>query len=137
MKHIYSVKAESLEDEQNRVENLFNLYKQLLSEEQKKIKEAYDGRIDLIDEEADRKKQNLEDEKKAIQEQMDLLDRKDNERSYEQTMTGLQEDLKYWQVRTSEEARKKLLKFKNRLTKKNTNMNLKSRKKAYRIKLTY
>ena len=68
---------------------------------------------------------------------MDLLDRKDNERSYEQTMTGLQEDLKYWQVRTSEEARKKLLKFKNRLTKKNTNMNLKSRKKAYRIKLTY
>ena len=43
-KELYSVKAESLEDEQNRVENLFNLYKQLLSEEQKKIKECLDGK---------------------------------------------------------------------------------------------
>ena len=66
---------------------------------------------------------------------MDLLDRKDNERSYEQTMTGLQEDLKYWQVRTSEEARKKLLKFKNRLTKKNTNMNLKKQKESLQDKI--
>ena len=30
--------------------------------------------------------------KKSIQEQMDLLDRKDNERSYEQTMQGLQDE---------------------------------------------
>ena len=85
-RELYSVKAESLADEQSRVENLFNLYKQLLSEEQRKIKDAYNERIDLIDEEAKRKKENLEDEKKAIQEQLDLLDRKDNERSYKQTM---------------------------------------------------
>ena len=75
-KELYSVKAESLEDEQNRVENLFNLYKQLLSEEQKKIKEAYDGRIDLIDEEADRKNKTLKMKRKLFKNRWTCLTEK-------------------------------------------------------------
>ena len=88
-KELYSVKADSLAEEQKRVENLFNLYKQLLSEQQQAIKDAYDERMDLIDEEADSKKESLEYEKSALQEQLDLLDRKDNQRSHNQEMKKL------------------------------------------------
>lgn len=134
-KKLYSVKAESLADEQNRVENLFNLYKQLLSEEQKRIKDAYGERIDLIDEEAKRKKRNLENEKKAIQEQIDLLDKKDNQRSYEQTMQGLQKELEYWQVRTSEEARKKVIEIQKQIEEEKYKYDLEQQKQSLRDKI--
>lgn len=134
-RELYSVKAESLADEQSRVENLFNLYKQLLSEEQRKIKDAYNERIDLIDEEAKRKKENLEDEKKAIQEQLDLLDRKDNERSYKQTMQGLQDELKYWQVRTSEEARKKVIEIQEQIEEEKYKHELEKQKQSLQDKI--
>lgn len=134
-RELYSVKAESLADEQSRVENLFNLYKQLLSEEQRKIKDAYNERIDLIDEEAKRKKENLEDEKKAIQEQLDLLDRKDNERSYKQTMQGLQDELKYWSVRTSEEARKKVIEIQEQIEEEKYKHELEKQKQSLQDKI--
>ncbi|NMB98070.1 MAG: hypothetical protein GYA02_15950 [Clostridiaceae bacterium] len=134
-RELYSVKAESLADEQSRVENLFNLYKQLLSEEQRKIKDAYNERIDLIDEEAKRKKENLEDEKKAIQEQLNLLDRKDNERSYKQTMQGLQDELKYWSVRTSEEARKKVIEIQEQIEEEKYKHELEKQKQSLQDKI--
>ena len=40
-KELYSVKAETIAEEQKRIENLFNLYKQLLNKQQQEIKDAY------------------------------------------------------------------------------------------------
>lgn len=134
-KELYSVKAESLADEQKRVENLFNLYKQMLSDEQSAIKDAYSERMDLIDEEAKRKKQGLEDEKKAIQEQLDLLDKKDSERSYEQTMQKLQDDLAYWQVRTGRAASEKVIEIQKQIEEEKYKYNLEQQKQKLNDKI--
>lgn len=134
-KKLYSVKAESLAEEQKRVENLFNLYKQLLSKQQQEIKDAYDERMDLIDEEADRKKESLEDEKSALQEQLDLLDRKDAQRSHNQEMKSLQEELAYWQVRTSEEARKKVIEIEKQIDEEKYQYDLEQKKQSINDKI--
>lgn len=134
-KELYSVKAESLAEEQKRVENLFNLYKQLLSKQQQEIKDAYDERMDLIDEEADRKKESLEDEKSALQEQLDLLDRKDAQRSHNNEMKSLQEELAYWQVRTSEEARKKVVELEKQIDEEKYQYDLEQKKQSINDKI--
>ena len=46
---------------------------------------------------------------------MELLNRADDERSHEKTLEGLQEDLTYWSVRTSEEARKKVIEIQKQI----------------------
>ncbi len=112
---LYEVKASSIKEEQQRIENLFDLYKKSLNEQQNAIKEAYDERIRLIDEEADKEKSKKEDKIKGIEEELKLLDRKDNERSYEQTMSELQKQLAYWQVRVSEDARKKVIEIEKQM----------------------
>lgn len=134
-KELYSVKAESIAEEQRRVENLFNLYKQLLNKQQQEIKDAYNERMDLIDKEADRKKKSLEDEKSALQEQLDLLDRKDAQRSHNQEMKSLQDELAYWQVRTSEEARKKVVEIEKQIDEEKYKYDLEQKKQSINDKI--
>ena len=107
-KELYKAKAESIDEERARVENLFGLYKKLISDQQKTVKTAYDERINQIEEEAKKKKSVHDEEIKAIEKELELLDRKENEYDHDKKMTDLQEQLKYWQVRTSEDARKKV-----------------------------
>lgn len=105
---LYEVKAQSLAEEQSRVENLFDLYKKLISDQQRTIKVAYDERIKQIDEEARRKKAMHEDEIKAIEKELELLNKQEQEYDHNKRMADLREQLAYWQVRTSEDARKKV-----------------------------
>lgn len=106
-KNLYSVRAAlSADEEQARVENLFNLYKQLLGEQQEKIKEAYDERIKMIEEEAKADKAKAQERIKDLQEELNLLDKQDAQRSYEQNIADIKKDIKYWEVRTSLDADK-------------------------------
>lgn len=105
---LYEIKAQSLAEEQSRVENLFDLYKKLISDQQRTIKVAYDERIKQIDEEARRKKAMHEDEIKAIEKELELLNKQEQEYDHNKRMADLREQLAYWQVRTSEDARKKV-----------------------------
>lgn len=114
---------------------LFDTYKDMLADEQKSIKDAYDERMDLIDEEADRKKESLEDEKSALQEQLDLLDRKDEQRSHNQEMKSLQDELAYWQVRTSEEARKKVIEIEKQIDEEKYQYDLDQKKQSISDKM--
>jgi uncharacterized spore protein YtfJ len=107
-KQLYSTKAASVEDEYRRTEKLFDLYKDLLREQQQAIKDAYDERIQQIEDEAEAKKKAQQEIIDGIEKELDLLDRQESEYSYEQKMADLKEQLAYWSVRTSEEARQKV-----------------------------
>lgn len=105
-RELYKVKAKDQAEEYKRTENLFDKYKDLLNDQQKAIKDAYDERIKQIDNEAKKKKEaqqaiidGIEDEEKA-------LERLEGEHDYSNEMANLREQLAYWSVRTSEEARK-------------------------------
>ncbi|MDU5081223.1 phage tail tape measure protein [uncultured Tissierella sp.] len=107
-RELYEVKAPTLAEEQSRVENLFDLYKKQISDQQRTIKEAHDKRIEQIEEEAKKKKSIHEDEIKAIEKELELLNRQEDEYDHDKKMADLKEQLAYWQVRTSEDARKKV-----------------------------
>ncbi|OZV12345.1 phage tail tape measure protein [Tissierella sp. P1] len=107
-RELYEVKASTLSEEQSRIENLFDLYKKQISDQQKTIKEAHDKRIEQIEEEAKKKKSIHEDEIKAIEKELELLSRQEDEYDHDKKMADLKEQLAYWQVRTSEDARKKV-----------------------------
>jgi TP901 family phage tail tape measure protein len=107
-RELYEVKASTLSEEQSRVENLFDLYKKQISDQQRTIKEAHDKRIEQIEEEAKKKKSIHEDEIKAIEKELGLLNRQEDEYDHDKKMADLKEQLAYWQVRTSEDARKKV-----------------------------
>lgn len=107
-KELYSFTAKSQEEEYNRTENLFNLYKQLLDEQQNEIKDAYDKRIQQIEDEASAKKSAQEDIIDGIEKELELLDKQEEEYSHDKKMADLKEQLAYWQVRTSEDARQKI-----------------------------
>ncbi|TCU72848.1 TP901 family phage tail tape measure protein [Tissierella praeacuta] len=107
-RELYEVKVTSLAEEQSRIENLFDLYKKLISDQQRTVKNAYDERIRQIDEEAKKKKEMHEDEIKAIEKELELLNRQEDDHDYDKRMADLKEQLAYWQVRTSEDARKKV-----------------------------
>ena len=92
--------------------NLYKLQKDLREDEVKEnkdslkdlqdsIKDSYDERIDLIEKESDVKV-------KAIEEELKLLDRSEDERDYDAKMSDLEEQEAYWSVRTGEDARQKL-----------------------------
>lgn len=107
-RELYEVKAQSLAEEQSRVENLFNLYSNLIKEQQKKTKDAYDERIKQIESEAKVKKEVQDDIIKGIEKELELLNRQEQEYDHDKKMADLKEQLAYWQVRTSEDARKKV-----------------------------
>ena len=134
-KELYSVKAMSLDEEQTRIENIFSLYKQLLSEQQKQIKDAYDERIRTIDEEAKAEKAKKEEKIKGLQEELELLNRQDSQRSYEQTIADIKKDIEYWQVRTSEEARKKVIELEQQLDEEKYKHDLEMKKQSINDKI--
>lgn len=107
-RELYTVKAESIAEEQSRVENLFSLYKSLLSDQQKTIKGAHDDRIRQIEDEARIKKEAQDEVIEGIEKELQLLDRREQEYDHDKRMADLHEELEYWKVRTSEQARKRV-----------------------------
>lgn len=107
-RQLYQYKANSLQEEQARVENLFDLYKRLISDQQRTIKVAHDERISQIEEEAERRKQAQKQIIEGIEKELELLDKREQEYDHEKRMADLREQLAYWQVRTSEQARQKV-----------------------------
>lgn len=107
-RQLYQYKANSLQEEQARVENLFDLYKRLISDQQRTIKVAHDERISQIEEEAERRKQAQKQIIEGIEKELELLDRQEQEYDHEKRMDDLRAQLAYWQVRTSEQARQKV-----------------------------
>lgn len=107
-RQLYQYKANSLQEEQARVENLFDLYKRLISDQQRTIKVAHDERISQIEEEAERRKQAQKQIIEGIEKELELLNRQEQEYDHEKRMADLREQLAYWQVRTSEQARQKV-----------------------------
>ncbi|OPX46394.1 phage-related minor tail protein [Ruminiclostridium hungatei] len=105
-RELYKVKAKDQAEEYKRTENLFGLYKNLLDEQQKSIKNAYDERIKQIEDEAKKKKEAQEEIIRGIEAEEKALDRLEGEHDYANEMADLREQLAYWSVRTSEEARK-------------------------------
>ena len=105
---LYSIKQMTTEEQWSLDEQMFGLYQDALDEQQKAIKDAYDDRIDLIEEEAKAKKEAQQDIIKGIEEELELLDRKEDEYNYDEEMQKLEDELAYWSVRTSEEARQKV-----------------------------
>ncbi len=105
-RELYKIKAKDYEEEYKRTENLFDLYKDLLNEQQKSIKEAYDKRIQQIEDEAKKKKEAQQAIIDGIEAEEKALDRLEGEHDYANEMASLREQLAYWSVRTSEEARK-------------------------------
>ena len=83
-------------------------YKDILSEQQKAFKEAYQNQIDLIDKEAKAKVSAQEAIIRSIEEELELLDRKEDKRDFSVKKAELEEELAYWEVRTSEQARQKV-----------------------------
>ncbi len=134
-KELYSVKAESIDEEQERIKNLFNLYQKLLDEQQSKIKDAYDERIQMIEDEADAEKAKKEARIADLQEELDLLDKQDSQRSYEQNVSDIRKQIEYWQVRTSEEARKKVIELEQQLDEEKYKHELEQQKESINDKI--
>lgn len=107
-RQLYQYKANSLQEEQARVENLFNLYKKLITDQQKTVRIVHDEKIRQIEEEANKRKTAQEDIIKGIEKELELLNRQEQEYDHEKRMADLREQLAYWQVRTSEQARQKV-----------------------------
>ncbi|WP_054749955.1 phage tail tape measure protein [Ruminiclostridium josui] len=105
-RELYRIKAKDQAEEYKRTENLFDLYKDLLNEQQKSIKDAYDERIQQIEDEAKKKKEAQQAIIDGIEAEEKALERLEGEHDYSNEMANLREQLAYWSVRTSEEARK-------------------------------
>ncbi|HEX2925855.1 MAG TPA: phage tail tape measure protein [Ruminiclostridium sp.] len=105
---LYKVKAASQDEEYKRTENLFDLYKDLFGEQQKSIKDAYDERIKQIEDEAQKKKDAQQDIIDGIEDEEKALDRLEGQHDYANELADLRQQLAYWSVRTSEDARQKV-----------------------------
>lgn len=108
-RELYKVKAKDQAEEYKRTENLFDLYKDLLNEQQKLIKDSYDERIKKIDTESKKKKEAQQAVIDGIEDEEKALDRLEGEHDYANEIANLREQLAYWSVRTSEEARKNVV----------------------------
>lgn len=94
----------SLEEQKKWREDFLSYYKQTLNDIQDEIRDAYNERIDLIDREID-----------AIDEQIKALDRAEDARDHKKTISDLKDELAYWSVRTSEDARKKVKEIREKI----------------------
>lgn len=106
-KELYTITAKSAAEEMKRTENLFSLYKKQLTEQKNAIKSAYDDRINQIKEQAELEKKVHQDKIAGIEKELALLSEEESDYDYERKMADLYEELAYWQVRVSEDARKK------------------------------
>ena len=108
LRQLYLVKKLTTEEQWDLDEDVFNLYKDAIEEQQDAIKDAYDERIDMIKKESEAKIKAQEDIIESIEKELELIDKREEEYDFEKNMSELKEDLAYWSVRTSEEARKKV-----------------------------
>lgn len=90
-------------------------YKSILNEQQRVFKEIYQNQIDLIEAEAEARIAAQKEIIKGIEEELELLDRKEDKYNYEKKMAELEEELAYWSVRTSEQARQKVADIKKQI----------------------
>lgn len=88
---------------------IFDTYKDLISEQQKDIKKAYDDRIDMIDKEAKKQKGAQDELIKGYEKKQKDLDRSETAKSYTDNIADIDKQIAYWSVRTSEEARQKVI----------------------------
>ena len=107
-KELHDIKTSTVNEEMKQTEKMFDLYKSLLGEEQRKIKDAYDDRIQQIEDESKVKKDAQDEVIKGIEKELSLLSKQEEEYSHDKKMSDLREQLAYWSVRTSEDARKKV-----------------------------
>jgi len=84
-------------------------YKNYISDQQKLMDDLYNKRIKQIEDETEKKKSALEETIKGIEAEKAALEKSEQDRDYAQEVKELQDELAYWQVRTSEDARKKVL----------------------------
>lgn len=87
----------ALDERKKKREEFSDYYKKTITDIQDQLKNAYEERIGLIDQEIDK-----------IDEQIKQLNRAEEARDHDQTIADLQDELAYWSVRTSEQARKKV-----------------------------
>jgi TP901 family phage tail tape measure protein len=107
-RELYKIKAKDQSKEYQRTENLFDLYKDLLNEQKDLIKDAYDERIKQIETEAQKKKDAQQAIIDGIEAEEKALDRLEDEHDYANEIADLKQQLAYWSVRTSEDARQKV-----------------------------
>ena len=121
MTELDKLKKEALEsgvpigDQLSKIRDEYNTYKHLIKDHREYIKESYEERIKQIENETKAKKEAQEDIIKGIEKELELLNKQEQEYTHEQKMADLQEQLKYWQVRTSEDARKKVAEILKRI----------------------
>lgn len=107
-RELYSLKKMSTEEQWKLEEKIFDLYKDSFKEQQDSIKKAYEERLKAIEDEAEAAKKKQQDIIDDIEEEERALERLLREHDYNEDIADLREQLAYWSVRTSEEARKKV-----------------------------
>ena len=85
---------------------MFDAYKDLLSEQMESIDESYRDQIDMIERESESKKKAQQEIIKGIEDELKLLDRKEDKYDYNQKKSELLEQRRYHEMRTGEEHRK-------------------------------
>lgn len=140
-RELYKVKADSLDDERARIENLFGLYKSLLKDQErdlkdshtsniKQIEEASKARVEAIERESKLRQDAQNDIIKGIEKELELLNAQEEEYDHDKKMAELYEQLAYWEVRTSEDARKKVIDIKKQIDEANHKREVDLQKKA-------
>ena len=109
---------------------VFDAYKDLLSEQMKEIEKAYNDRMDKIDAEAEKQKKVQQDIIDGIEAQEKALERSETSYSHEEKMADLQQQLAYWSVRTSEEARQKVLDIQKQIADEQHNYEVEKQKQS-------
>jgi hypothetical protein len=110
---------------------IFESYKALLDEQMADIEKAYNKRIDLIEAEADKQKEIQNEIIKGIEAQEKALDRSETEKSHADKMADIDKEIAYWSVRTSEEARQKLIELQKKKADEQHEYELEKLKQSY------
>lgn len=110
---------------------LFDTYKDLLEEQQDSIKDAYDKRVDMIEDEAKLAKEKQQIIIDSIEEKEKALDRSESKSDYEKEMADLKDELAYWSVRTSKEAREKVAEINKQIAEKEHDRDVELKKQEY------
>jgi hypothetical protein len=126
LREIERLHARSAEERMDIAERIYNVekairqkalddYKGILDEQKRAFKEAYQEQLDLIDEKAEAEIAAQEAIIKGIEEELELLERKEDKHDYMTKMAELEEELAYWSVRTSEQARQKVVEINKKI----------------------
>ena len=121
--------------------NIYNLQKQLreedmdyykdyISDQKDLLDELHDKKVELIEKEAEEKKKVLEKAIKDIEKEKDALEKAEDDRDHAKTMDDLRKELAYWQVRTSEEAREKVVEISKKIAEEQHDYEVEQQKQA-------